>query len=209
MRAALSALVCAALGLGAALPASARDGSVSGTVSVGLAQLALADLGHAVVYLEPLDAPGDAQSDARAALSLRQHAARFEPAFLAVALGQPILMPNDDTIYHNVFSYSRPNDFDLGLYRAGESRTLRFEHPGPVRLYCSIHENMNGLIFVAPSRWFAVPDARGAFTIAGVSPGRYRLTLWTERTPQQAREIRVAAGTEERVELRVALPAGN
>jgi hypothetical protein len=134
---------------------------------------------------------------------VRQHTARFEPGFLAVAVGQPVAMPNDDTIYHNVFSYSRPNDFDLGLYRSGESRTMRFDHPGPVRLYCSIHERMNGLIFVAPSRLFAIPDARGAFSIKGVSPGRYRVKLWTERAPELSREIRLAAGALARVDLRV------
>ncbi len=198
-------LACAALALAAAGARAESGASVSGRVTITVPQLALADLGPAVVYLEAIDAAPSASPSETPAL--RQHLARFEPGFLAVAVGEPIAMPNDDTIYHNVFSYSRPNDFDLGLYRAGESRTLRFDHPGPVRIYCSIHERMNGLIFVAPSRLFALPDARGAFAISGVAPGRYRIKLWTERAPELAREIRVAAGAAERVELRVDLPA--
>lgn len=203
MRGAMCALLSAGLALVVAAPAPARDSTISGTASVGLAGLTLADLGHAVVYLEAQGALPETPGE-RPARKLRQHTARFEPSFLAVAVGQPIEMPNDDTIYHNVFSYSRPNDFDLGLYRAGESRTLRFDHAGPVRLYCSIHEGMNGLIFVAPNRWFAVPAANGAFVIADVPPGRYLLKLWSERAPEVQREIRVAAGVDARIELRVA-----
>ena len=70
-------------------------------------------------------------------------------------------MPNDDVIFHNVFSYSTPNDFDLGLYPRGESRAKTFQYPGVVRIYCSIHESMNATIFVAPSIWHAVVGADG------------------------------------------------
>ena len=46
-------------------------------------------------------------------------------------------MPNDDVIFHSVFSYSTPNDFDLGLYPRGESRgERRFQYPGVVRICC-------------------------------------------------------------------------
>ncbi len=197
----LGRLAALALALASASARAGADAQVEGRVSVDVAQLRLDDLGPVVVYLEAIDAlPAPPSESPR---EVRQHNARFEPRFIAVAVGQPVAMPNDDTIYHNVFSYSRPNDFDLGLYRSGESKTLRFDHPGPVRLYCSIHEGMNGLIFVAPSALFAIPDARGAFSIKGVSPGRYRVKLWTERAPELSREILVAAGTPFHVDLRV------
>jgi plastocyanin len=184
--------VAAAVLLLAGAPALAQSASLSGRVSVTLRGLQLADAGPAVVYLEPLDAPAPAPLGGAAAV--RQHAARFEPDFLVVAVGQPVEMPNDDSIFHNVFSYSRPNDFDLGLYRGGDSRTLRFSHAGPVRIYCSIHERMNGLVFVAPSRLYAVPSANGAYRIADVAPGRYRLRVWSQRLPELATEVTLAPG---------------
>jgi plastocyanin len=190
---------CVVAAVGAAPASSAGDASLSGQLSTPLAHLRLADIGHSVVYLEPVDAPPPAPLTA--ASELRQHAARFRPDFLVVAVGQRVLMPNDDTIFHNVFSYSRPNDFDLGLYRSGESRTLQFDHAGPVRLYCSIHERMNGLIFVAPTRLFALPSATGDFRIEGVSPGRYRIRVWSERLPELARELSIAAGEQAWVAL--------
>jgi hypothetical protein len=112
-------------------------------------------------------------------------------------------MPNDDTIFHNVFSYSRPNDFDLGLYGAGEARSVRFRAPGLVRIYCSIHENMNGLIFVTPSSLYARPDGRGRYRIAAVPAGRYRLRAWSERLPLWTRDLELRPGQAADVEVRL------
>ena len=126
---------------------------------------------------------------------IRQRGAAFEPRFLVVSTGQKVEMPNDDTIFHNVFSYSKPNDFDLGLYAAGQSNTIEFAHPGLVRIYCSIHEAMDGLIFVAPSRLFATPDAEGRYAIRDVPPGRYHVHVWSERLPAISIPIGVRPGT--------------
>jgi plastocyanin len=183
----------------AAPASSAEDASLAGRLSIPLGGLRLADIGHTVVYLDPVDAPPPVPLTEAA--ELRQHAARFRPDFLVVTVGQKVLMPNDDTIFHNVFSYSRPNDFDLGLYRSGESRARQFDHTGPVRLYCSIHERMNGLILVVPSRLFALPSATGDFRIEAVPPGRYRVRVWSERLPELARDLSIAPGEQARIAL--------
>ena len=197
----MRALVAAAVTLLAAGVASAdAPASVRGRVSVGVASVALADAGPIVVYLEAVAAPAAKQG---AGAQIRQHLARFEPGFTVVPAGAPVVMPNDDTIFHNVFSYSRPNDFDLGLYGAGEARTLRFEQPGLVRIYCSIHERMNGLIYVTPSSLFATPGPSGAYRIGGVPPGRYRLRVWSERLPVWTRELELRAGESVEIEARL------
>jgi plastocyanin len=173
---------------------------VHGRVSVGVASVALADAGPLVVYLEALAAPAPKPGPG---VAIRQHLARFEPGFTVVPVGEPVRMPNDDTIFHNVFSYSRPNDFDLGLYGAGEARTVRFRAPGLVRIYCSIHERMNGLIFVTPSTLYAIPRPDGAYQIDGVPPGRYRLHVWSERLPVWTRELELGAGEDAELEARL------
>jgi plastocyanin len=176
--------------------ASARaqtDGALSGRVSVGVANVALAAVAPVVVYLEPLEAQ-PAVAPPRAVARMRQKDAHFSPSFLVVAAGQSVEMANDDAIYHNVFSYSRPNDFDLGLYPAGESRKLALKHPGVVKLYCSIHESMNATILVAPSRWFDVVNAKGGYPLTGIPAGRYRAVVWTERLPATTRVIEIGDG---------------
>ena len=171
-----------------------------GHVRLELEGTRIADAGPIVAYLEPLGAT-PAPLAPRAVPTVHQRDARFSPQFLAIAAGQSVAMPNDDAIYHNVFSYSTPNDFDLGLYPAGESRTVTFRHAGVVRTYCSIHESMNATIFVAPSSYFAVAGATGEFVIRDVAPGRYKLTTWCERLPAVTREIQVQPGMGATVDL--------
>ena len=137
-------------------------------------------------------------------LEIKQKDAAFTPAFLAIAAGETVVMPNDDVIFHNVFSYSTPNDFDLGLYPAGESRTVTFRHAGVVRTYCSIHESMSGTIFVAPSSYFAVAGTTGAFTLRDVPPGRYRLRTWNRRLPPASQLVDIGPGAPVVTELVVA-----
>jgi plastocyanin len=181
--------LAAALGVALAAQAAA-GGELRGRVALDLPGARLADFGPVVVYLEGRD--GERLRGEGPAL--RQRGAQFTPGFLAVAAGEPVAMPNDDDIFHNVFSFSAPNDFDLGLYPGGESREIRFEHPGVVKVYCSIHEAMSATIFVAPTRWFAVADSEGRYAIPGVPPARYRLKTWAAKLPESVREVQVGAG---------------
>jgi plastocyanin len=196
MRAPLVAL--ALLAVWAPLPAAA--GVVAGRVSLAVGDARLADLGPTVVYLDAGDAPA-ASTAIPGKVSVRQHNARFEPEFLVVVEGQTVEMPNDDTIFHNVFSFSRPNDFDLGLYPAGSSRQVVFRHPGVVRVYCSIHESMRGTILVTPTAWFSGVTASGEFRIPDVPPGRYRITVWNEKLPLLTQPVRVTDPGTQRLEL--------
>lgn len=199
----LSGLVLFGLLAWPLLPAAGEEGgagSVRGRVRLEVEGTRIADAGPVVAYLEPLGG-APAPPVPGAVPRVYQKDARFSPQFLAIAAGQSVAMPNDDAIYHNVFSYSTPNDFDLGLYPAGESRTVTFRHAGVVRTYCSIHESMSGTIFVAPTRYFAVMRASGDFEIRDVAPGRYKLTTWCERLPSVSREIQVQPGRGASVDL--------
>jgi plastocyanin len=181
-------------------------GELRGRVSLGVANLPLSAVAPVVVYLEALDAKGVATGAPARTPHMRQRDARFSPSFLVIAAGQSLEMVNDDAIYHNVFSYSKPNDFDLGLYPAGESRKLLLRHPGVVKLYCSIHESMNATILVAPTRWFDVVGAKGSYALTGVPPGQYRAVVWTERLPVTARVIEIGAGEQRSLDWVIGAP---
>jgi plastocyanin len=199
--------LCLAL---AALPAAAavaETTSLAGRVSVEIQDLSLRDAGEVVVFLEPEEGADPIGGEALPRARVRQIGARFAPAFIAVAVGQRVDMPNDDIIFHNVFSYSAPNDFDLGLYAAGESNSIVFEHPGLVRIYCSIHEAMDGLIFVAPTRLFDVPDVRGEYEIRDVPPGRYRVHVFSERLPALVKNVEIVEGESVQLDLEIGAPS--
>ncbi len=201
----------ALLGLLAVLSAGIAAGdekiTIDGRLRVAVEGLRLADAGAIIVFFEAIDGTPRAADVRLPTATVRQNGARFDPTFLAVAVGQLVEMPNDDVIFHNVFSYSEPNDFDLGMYASGQSRSLRFEHGGLVRIYCSIHEAMDGLIFVAPSHLFARPDANGRYAIEGVAPGSYRLHVWSERFPELVRAVEIEAGGSRTIDLELGLEA--
>lgn len=151
----------------------------------------------AVVYAEPLDAPA---TRATTRLVLGQKNKAFQPRILAAPLGATIEFPNRDPIYHNVFSLSGPQPFDLGLYRAGDSRSRTFTAPGTYRVFCNIHPQMTAIVVVAPSGHTTLTDADGRFTL-DLPAGRYRLTVLSERAPAVSIEIAAAAGASSLPEI--------
>ncbi len=95
--------------------ASARaqgKGSVSGQVSVLRNGAPKEDLSNVVVTLENVPGPAPAPVQGKA---VRQRNLAFEPRLTVVTRGSSVAFPNDDRIFHNVFSLSSPGRFDLGL----------------------------------------------------------------------------------------------
>lgn len=132
-----------------------------------------------VVYLESApQAAFERSEDRRGRLNQRNET--FVPHVLAIVAGTWVDFPNADSTYHNVFSLSKDNEFNLGRYASGHSRAVRFEHPGIVRVFCEIHSHMSAFILVFSHRYFAVTDEDGRYRIEGVPPGTYEVLVWNE-----------------------------
>ncbi len=148
------------------------------------------DRRRSVVYLETAPQPAfDAPAPGRAELDQRNES--FVPYVLAITVGSTVDFPNSDRTYHNVFSLSKPRRFDLGRYPRGASRSVRFDKPGVVRVFCEIHSQMNAWILVFAHRYFATTDAEGRFRIDAVPPGDYTLAVWNDGAVRARRELRV------------------
>jgi len=123
---------------------------------------------------------------------IHQKNATFVPHVLPVMVGASVVFPNDDNIFHNVFSKSDAAPFDLGLYKKGElAHQVTFTNLGEVDVYCSIHARMSCIILVLENPYFAVTDSRGHYTITNVPAGQYTLVAWQERLPLESRRITV------------------
>jgi plastocyanin len=167
--------------------------SVSGKVRLSDSTLPAVSKGRdysgAVVWLEPLTAPGAASpSVRRPPAQMEQKDKQFIPHVLAIQAGTDVTFPNVDPIYHSAFSNFSGQIFDLGLYPPRTSRTVRFDRMGVVRIFCNIHSTMSAVIVVLKFPWFAVTDAAGGFTISDVPPGDYQLRVFHERAAQQTLE---------------------
>jgi plastocyanin len=146
---------------------------------------------QAVVFFDPPPERLERLSEGRARMDQKNE--RFIPHLLAIEKGTVVDFPNDDRIYHNVFSLSKTKRFDLGRYAAGRSKAVRFDQPGVVRVFCEIHSHMNAFILVFDHRFFALTDGEGRFRIDRVPPGTYRVTAWYEGVAQKTETVTVPA----------------
>lgn len=122
---------------------------------------------------------------------ISQKNARFDPPLLVVIKGQAVDMPNDDDIDHNVFSFSKVRSFDLGVYPKGQKKSVTFDQEGPVLIFCSVHEQMNGIIYVVPNPLYAVTDSQGKFSITRVPVGKYFVRTWHATLPETVKYVEV------------------
>jgi plastocyanin len=104
----------------------------------------------------------------------------FIPHLLVVPLGSTVEFPNLDPFFHNVFSQFNGKRFDLGLYEAGSTRVVHFDHEGISYLFCNIHSQMAAVIVTLRTPFFAVASRSGTLEINGVPPGDYELHVWAE-----------------------------
>jgi plastocyanin len=201
--------VCASAG------ASGQDaaGSVEGTVRLderprrtanryagGAAAASQVQSVPAIAYIVgPVDgAPFPATAERP---SMLQVDTAFVPSIVAVPLGGVVEFPNGDEFFHNVMSYSEAQNFDLGHYPMGESKSVAFGRAGEVKIYCEVHEFMRGAVLVTENPFYAVADSEGYFRIDSIPPGEYTLAIWHVELGRTEETILVTDGGTVQVEV--------
>jgi len=134
--------------------------------------------GVAAAALEPLVSPGH--------FRMEQRNKSFSPHLLVVPLGSTVEFPNLDPFFHNVFSQFNGKRFDLGLYEAGGTRVVHFDHEGVSYLFCNIHSQMGAVIVTLRTPYYAVGDRSGTLELPDVPPGDYELHVWAEGADPKA-----------------------
>jgi plastocyanin len=188
-----------------------RDGRV--TVVGKVTSDSEVPLSEMVVYLEP--AGGDATAPSLGGLpppnvQVRQKGAKFDPALVIVSVGQTVEFHNDEDkpIEHNVFSNAPAKKFDLGLYPPRQFKSVTFDKPGAVMLYCSIHRFMDGAVYVCPTRFHSRVAADGTYAIADVPSGKYTLKTWQRRRrfPEKSAPLDLTNGKPRMLNLELRRP---
>jgi plastocyanin len=134
-------------------------------------------VGEAVVTVMPLEQRRSGPVAAKAAMDQRNLA--FVPRVIVVAAGTSVEFPNNDTVSHQVYSFSAAKKFQLPLYKGELHTPVKFEREGLVVLGCNIHDEMVGYIYVTEAPYFGKTDGSGALELAGMSAGDYRVTVWS------------------------------
>lgn len=174
-------------------PSVALDpGSVRGSITIKRGRRDKKDRSDVVVFVkgvpdskpEPLVQPAVIDQTDKA----------FEPRLTVVPVGSTVEFPNNDRVFHNVFSVSRPATFDLGLYKSGTSKAVTFEHPGVVDVYCNIHPEMAAKVLVLETEHYAVTGSDGTFALDDIPPGTYSIVAWQADGAPYEGEVEVRAG---------------
>jgi hemoglobin len=113
---------------------------------------------------------------------VEQRNKRFSPRLLAIPPGSTVAFPNFDDFYHNVFSSSPTQPFDIGMYKNGQSREMKFEKTGLVRLGCNVHASMASFIFVIDAPAYVPVDGSKEFNFRSLEPGKYKARVWSEKS---------------------------
>ncbi|MHB8477572.1 MAG: methylamine utilization protein [Steroidobacteraceae bacterium] len=160
----LLACVCAQSGIAGELRVSVIDKSGHG-------------VGEAVVTAMPLEQRRPATVEAKAVMDQRNLA--FVPRVIVIAAGTIVEFPNNDTVSHQVYSFSPAKKFQLPLYKGELHTPVKFDREGLVVLGCNIHDEMVGYIYVTEAPYFGKTDGSGGLELAGMPAGEYRVTVWS------------------------------
>ena len=124
-------------------------------------------------------------------IKITQRKKQFEPRVSIASIGSTVDFPNFDRVFHNVFSLSTPKSFDLGLYRKGKSKSVRFDHAGLVQVYCNIHPHMAAYLMIVDSARHGVADSDGTMTLRAIPTGRQTVRGWNARAGMWTRQVTV------------------
>lgn len=182
----------------------------AGDLSVSVFDPAGRAVSEVVVTVTALQ-PHAASSPGAAVMDQRR--LEFTPRVLVVATGTSVEFPNNDTVSHQVYSFSAPKKFQLPLYKGQKHSPVTFGAAGLVVLGCNIHDEMVGYIYVTDAPYFGKTDAAGSLRFAGLPAGEYQLTFWSPYIADPAasltRGVRVDAhdATASHIQLTHALRA--
>ena len=147
---------CVTLGmLTASISASAVD------ISVMVVDRDGHGVGEVVVTATPATANAGPSPTLKSAV-MDQHNLAFVPRVLVVGVGTSVEFPNNDSVSHQVYSFSAAKRFQPPLYKGEVHPPITFDRPGLVVLGCNIHDGMVGYIYVTDAPYFAKTEVAGS-----------------------------------------------
>jgi plastocyanin len=159
--------------------------SLAGSLSVEAADLSVMIIGRdgrgvdeVVVTAVPAAVTTGSSPALRSAVMDQKNLA-FLPRVLVVAVGTSVQFPNNDSVSHQVYSFSAAKRFQLPLYKGQPHAPITFDRPGIVVLGCNIHDAMVGYIYVTDAPYFGTTEAGGSVLFKGLPAGDYQVAIWS------------------------------
>lgn len=166
-------------------PQETASGQVKGRVTIRGAGNETLPSNNVIVVLEPIKPSFPLKTaDGRSHVVIMKKKT-YLPSHLAVQRNDKVAFHNLDKIKHNVFSATQGASFDLGTFSTGKRPATQMKKNGIVRVYCDIHPKMAAFILVTDSPFHTITDQGGRFDFKDVSPGRFKLIVWSIRAQRE------------------------
>ncbi|MBL8754051.1 MAG: hypothetical protein JNK15_12195 [Planctomycetes bacterium] len=192
------------------LPAGGVEGTVRTEVKV--TTKGATSQRDVVLYLEPKQKPAEAPKPGKARVV--QKKLSFEPHVLPLLRGSEVEFANEDQVKHNVFVEAECCKLDVDADK-GENKTHVFPQAGEFPIVCRLHPEMTMYVLALETPHFVrvelqkdkelSTDAKAVFSatfkIEDVPPGAYTLRTWNKKLKALEREIVVAEGGLQKVDL--------
>lgn len=133
-----------------------------------------------------------------------QRDTQFVPHMLIIRKGQSVEFPNSDVVAHHVYSFSKPNNFVLPLYKGDAHDPITFDHDGVVTLGCNIHDHMLGYIVVVDTDVFGITDESGRVSLSVDDDAtQHMVHIWSPRLREAdaalRKELRTTGNEDARI----------
>jgi len=124
----------------------------------------------------------------------------FSPSILLIGMGQSVTFTNSESLAHNV--NLRQIETDAMVLNVDtdptESAQYTFDESGGYDVRCDVHPGMTAFVFASPTPYTVFANLDGEFTLSGVPPGSYTLTVWsTNEALNSERTVEVGEGQTE------------
>jgi plastocyanin len=114
--------------------------------------------------------------------------ARFVPQILVVQVGTQVEFSNSDVIAHHVYSFSKPNNFVLPMFKGDLKPQVIFDHGGVVTLGCDNHDHMLAYILVVDSNVFDKTGFDGKVQLTTDNMDGLTVSIWSPRIKLNAED---------------------
>jgi len=163
---------------------------------------------NAVVFLADIE-EGKAMPAELMALTISQDKCEFSPALGVMANEGELTAVNNDHTLHNIHTYeqigkARKTVLNVSQPNAGDvlTKEIKLRRGNGMKVECDAHDFMHSFVYVAKTPYFSVVDEAGAFSIADIPAGEYKVMMWHGFLGEQkVGSITVEAGGEVNMEL--------
>ena len=127
-----------------------------------------------------------------------QKGCEYVPYVSACRAGQTISVKNSDPVLHNVHpqpAVAGNKEYNKAQLPMGPALSFVYDQPEEfLKFKCDVHPWMFPYVSVMGHGYFAVTDADGKFSIAGVPDGTYELTARHRKAGEVSQKVTVKGG---------------